>query len=163
MNSFRNSLKSKGKNTADLGTKISNFKIEVNYINSNRNSIGSFKNMNVNNVSNIDGHYAENELSYLSNFKFDNNRSFSKLNSSIINKVNVQPTKHSYICSSISNTNIRKFISSIENHNNNKVKKLKKFLSIKNDRLQRKTTSNTPKAKENPRFKRKSIFKKICG
>ena len=154
MNSFRSS----GKNPVDMGTRRSNFKIEINYINSNRNSIQSFKNMNVNNVSNIDGHFAENELSYLSNFKFDNNRSFSKLNSSIMKKVHVQPTKHTYICSSISNTNIRKFISSIENHNNNKLKKMNKFLSIKNDRLQRKKTSKTPKAKESPRFRRRSVF-----
>ena len=152
MSSFRSSLKGKCKNPADIGTRRSNFKIEINYVNSNRNSIESIKNRNTIKKSSVDGNCIENELSYLSNLKFDKNRSFSKLNSSIMNKVNVKPVKNTFICSSMSNTNIQKFITSIENQN--KFKK-NKFLTLRNDNIIKKMTSKTPKAKKSLKMKRR--------
>ena len=68
-----------------------------------------------------------------------------------MNKVNVKPAKNTFICSSMSNTNLSKFISSTENQN--KFKK-NKFLSLRNDNIIKKMSSKTPKAKRSLRIKR---------
>ena len=152
MSNFRHSLKSNLKNPIDNISRKSNFKIEVNYVNSTINSVESSIRLN-NNISYKSNIILDNEMSNLSNFKFMKTRnSVSKMTSSGVKNLYLKSNNNTLYSSSTNNN--AKFRSSLDNIKSKK----NKYLNIKNENMSRKI-SKTPKA--NPKItsrKKGSLF-----
>ena len=145
-------LKQKLKNAMDNGSSINTFKKDLNYVSNVLNSVvSSFRKENKKNFEN-ENNFCENEASALSNFKFlkINNKVRNSINSVSNSPLSKNRNANSLlkysVCSSKINSNIKEFLSSLEN--NIKTKR-QKFLDVKQSKMgvPFSELSKTPKAK----------------